>query len=501
MAIAIRGTTPLVVASTANPISGTLTGTRQPQAGDVLLIIHGNDYYTLADMPTPTVGGSTSGVNAVSNGSADGGSFFAHAKSYTYAVGSTGDLTVSVTETGVGDEEKVLVVYVLSGADTSTPVDVAAGGFDSTGSTSKVSPSVSPTSSDAYLVCHTNDGNGSNSGSYTPPSGMTEQYDGSLAGSMGYSGATLQLGASGATGTKTFAGSGSSSYGTLSIAVRTAAGGSPALDPGVPNWSGPAPGLFTGPNSFASPWSGTGVDATTGATVTPSTVAATAAIDLPTTATGSTVSPTTVAGTATVGTATISTGSTVSATTVAGSTTIPAPTVRTGSTATPAVVAGTATVGTTTVRTGSTVTAATVAAAATVPTPTVSTGSRVTASAVSGSATIPTPAVSAGGNATVSPAVVSAAATVPAPTVRTGVTITLTTVAGVAAIASPTIRAGAGVTPATVAAAVSIPTPSVSTGAVVPGTLHASTSGPVLTPHPGESTLTARQGGPNLTAS
>lgn len=226
MAIAIRGTTPLVVATTANPISGTLTGARQPQTGDVLLIIHGNDYYALSNMPTPTVGGSTSGVNAISGGAADSGFLFAHAKSYTYVVGSTGDLAVSVTETGTADEEKVLVVYVLSGVDTSAPVDGTPGtNTDITGSTTnRVCNATSPSSSDAFLVVHTNDGNGSNSVSYTPPSGMSEQYDGSLAASMGYSGATLQLVASGSTGSKTFVAAGNASYCTLTIAVATSTG-------------------------------------------------------------------------------------------------------------------------------------------------------------------------------------------------------------------------------------------------------------------------------------
>jgi hypothetical protein len=224
VAIAIRGSTPLVVATTANPISGTLTGARQPQSGDLLVIIHGNDYYALSNMPTPTVGGSTSGVNAITSGSADGGSLFAHAKSYTYAVGSTGDLTVSVTETGAGDEEKCLIVYVLSGADTATPTDGANNNVDSSGTTTnRVCNAVSPSSADAYLIVHTNDGNGSNSVSYLPPSGMSEQYDGSLGGAMGYSGATLQLSSSGSTGTKTFTASGNASYCSLTIAVKTAA--------------------------------------------------------------------------------------------------------------------------------------------------------------------------------------------------------------------------------------------------------------------------------------
>lgn len=232
MSIAIRGGSPLVVATTANPISGTLTSTRQPQAGDLLLIIHGNDYYALSNMPTPTVGGSTSGVNPITSGTADGGSLFAHAKSYTYAVGSTGDLTVSVTETGIGDEEKCLVVYVLSGADTSTPTDGAANNTDNTGSTTnRVCSAVSPSTSDAFLIVHTNDGNGSNSVSYTPASGMSEQYDGSLGGAMGYSGDTQQLSSSGSTGTKTLVAAGNASYCSLTIAVRTAAAAAATYPP------------------------------------------------------------------------------------------------------------------------------------------------------------------------------------------------------------------------------------------------------------------------------
>jgi fibronectin-binding autotransporter adhesin len=225
VAIAIRGTTPATTITTANPISLTLTGTRQPQTGDVLLIIHGNDFYAATAMPTPTVSGSTSGVTAVTGGSADAGTNHGHIKTYTYVAGSTGDLTVSVTETGPGDEDKCLAVYVLSGVDTSTPTDGAAGGFNTSATTSHISPSVSPTSSDAYLICHDNTGGGSSASSYTPPSGMTETYD-AQAGGISHTGATLQLSASGATGTKTFTPSGSVEYAAVSVAMRTASGGS-----------------------------------------------------------------------------------------------------------------------------------------------------------------------------------------------------------------------------------------------------------------------------------
>lgn len=226
MAIAIRGTTPATIETTSNPVSTTLTGARQPNANDVLVIIHFNDFYDLANMATPTVGGSTSGVTAITNGTYDRGSSQTHGKSYTYVVGSTGDLTVSATETGSADEEKALAVYVLSGVDTSTPIDAADNAISSIDDTSPDCPSVSPTSSDAFLICHVSEFG--DAGSYTPPGGMTEQYDDG--GSLSFTGATQQLSASGATGTKTFTSANSQGWGCLSIAVKT--GGAP---PPVPD--------------------------------------------------------------------------------------------------------------------------------------------------------------------------------------------------------------------------------------------------------------------------
>jgi hypothetical protein len=224
--IAIRGGTPTTsIVTGTNPITVTLTGTKQPQAGDVLLIIHGNNFYTAAAMPTPTVGGSTTGVTAVTNGSADAGTNLAHIKSYTYVVGSTGDLTVSVTETGLGDEEKSLDVYVLSGVDTSTPVDIAATATGTT-ATSQVAPSVTPTSATPYLICHVNTGGAGVSSTYTPPGSMTETYDTVVAATYEATGAVQQLGGPGATGTRTFTATGSNPYAALSVALTTASAGS-----------------------------------------------------------------------------------------------------------------------------------------------------------------------------------------------------------------------------------------------------------------------------------
>lgn len=233
MAIAIRGTTPGVNATGSNPITLTLNGTRQPQLGDLVVLFYGNDYYQLSNMPTPSFNGSTTGVTAITGGTADSGNLFAHIKSFYFVPGATGDITISATESGAGDEEKVMAAYVLSGADTANPIDgSASNNTDITGSTTnRVCLAVTPSNSDSFLIAHTNDGNGSNSVSYTAPSGMTEQYDGVLLGSMGYSGATQQLAASGSTGNKTFVAANNASYATVMVAIATAAAGGAVVVP------------------------------------------------------------------------------------------------------------------------------------------------------------------------------------------------------------------------------------------------------------------------------
>ena len=234
MAVAIRGTSPATTASTSNPVSVTLNGTRQPATDDVLVIVHFNNFYAATNMPTPTVGGSTSGVAAITNGSADAGTNQAHVKTYTYVAASTGDLTVAVTETGSADEEKGLAVYVLTGVDTTTPVDVAGGSFSATQQTSHVLSAISPTSSDAFLLAHCHVGAGQGGAPYTVPGSMTQQYNSSVGGVMAYAGATEQLSASGSTGTRTFTPNPPDNvvWAGVLVAVKTAtAGGGPTLMP------------------------------------------------------------------------------------------------------------------------------------------------------------------------------------------------------------------------------------------------------------------------------
>ena len=219
--VAIRS----VTVGTNNGSSATVSATTPSDTavGDLLIIIHGNDFHLLSNMPTPTVTGSPT-VTAIPDAVADGGTNLAHIKGY-WAVANTSDAnTVSVTETGTADEEKCMVVYVLTGADTSDPIDAAA---NNTGTTtnSQVAPAVSPTSSDAYVITHVNSGGGGSAAAYTSPGDVTEQYEVHVGGLSGV-GAVKQLAASGSTGTFTYTtGVDSTPYGAVTIAVRTAAGG------------------------------------------------------------------------------------------------------------------------------------------------------------------------------------------------------------------------------------------------------------------------------------
>jgi hypothetical protein len=199
------------------------------QVGDLVVVIYHNDYYTLAAMGTPTATGSPT-LTAVTNGTADGGSTFAHIKAYTYVVNTGGAQTISATEGGAHDEEKGMAAYVLSGADTSTPIDIAGNTTSATVDVTQIVSSISPTTTDAFLIAAVNSGNGLPATSYTSPGSMTERYDNNVGGLTSVS-ATQQLSASGATGTRTFtAASTGCPWAAVMIAVRTAG----AAPPGGP---------------------------------------------------------------------------------------------------------------------------------------------------------------------------------------------------------------------------------------------------------------------------
>lgn len=220
MAITIRQ----VATNTNDGSSATISVTTDasPQVGDVLLVIHSNNFYDLADMPTPTVSPTSNALAAVVNGTADAGANSAHIKTYTVEVNVGGAQTLSVTELEDANEEKALVAYVLGGVNVATPTDGAANATDAGGSANQVAPSVSPGTTDALLVCVIQSGGGSSTASYTTPGGMTERYEHHVGGLSGV-GATEQLATSGATGTRTFVAASATPWAAVSVAVRAEA--------------------------------------------------------------------------------------------------------------------------------------------------------------------------------------------------------------------------------------------------------------------------------------
>lgn len=204
MAVAVRTVTVGTDTGASATVSATTpSGGTAAQVGDVLLILHTNDFYALTNMAAPTVTGSPTVTAITGTGlPADGGTNEGHIKPYWAVVNTSGAQTVSTTETGSHDEEKGLVVYVLTGVDTTTPVDIAAGFNGTPGNETQTCPSVVANTSDGYLICHDNSGPTSTI-AYGSPGSMTEQYEIHVGGMSGV-GATEQLSTSGATGTRTF---------------------------------------------------------------------------------------------------------------------------------------------------------------------------------------------------------------------------------------------------------------------------------------------------------
>lgn len=196
--------------------------------GDLVIVIHGNDYYTLADMPTPTATGSpvfTSIVNA------DAGSLTAHIKSWYYIANTGGAQTVSVAETGVHDEEKSLAVYVLSGADTSgSPIDgTPQSNVNASAVTSQDCPAVTTTNTDSFAIMALQSGGGAAATAYAPPGTVTKKYDIRVTTVMSAGGGIKQLSSSGSTGTFTWTATGACPYAAVTFAIKTAAGAAAAV--------------------------------------------------------------------------------------------------------------------------------------------------------------------------------------------------------------------------------------------------------------------------------
>jgi hypothetical protein len=247
MAIAIKSLTTAANNSGTSTIA--VTTSESPSAtssGDLVVVFLANDYYTLATLGTPTVTGSPT-VNSVTGTGldVDAGTNNGHQRAFWYVANTGGAQTITSTFSGAHDEEREITAIVLSGADTASPVDSAAGSFATVDETSFTCPAVSPSQTNSYVITHYA-GGGDNT--FTPPGSITEQAEWRIVGAFSGATNTAQLSASGSTGTYTFTVDGGNHTGgrtSITIAVKTAsstaAGVAPQAMPPRAPWGGPSP--------------------------------------------------------------------------------------------------------------------------------------------------------------------------------------------------------------------------------------------------------------------
>lgn len=193
-------------------------------ATDKLLLIQCNDYYTAANLLTPT---GTAGSAWTLQATVDNGTNATHTKIWTSDVAGTGAQTV-VTNSSTTDEERYAALFVLTGA--ASGIDGVSSTAAGASSTSHVAPSVTPTSgqSDDLLICvwvSTAAIVEDAAVDYTMPGSMTAYTERDVTIYITYRAASEALSSSGATGTRTATASSAHTFQTASVLVKSAAGG------------------------------------------------------------------------------------------------------------------------------------------------------------------------------------------------------------------------------------------------------------------------------------
>jgi len=222
MAITVKSVSTNKLSNGTGPNTISVT-TPSASVGDLLVIIVSNDFYTQAAIGLDSITPTATATN-ITNFDSDAGSNKPHIKGWWAPVTTAGAVTV-VGNTGHPDEEKALVVYILSGADTTAPIDDSAHTSTVTNSSSLIAPSVSPAGTTDLLISYIQtDGSNSNP-TATAPGGMSNTYSLDEGGVAQAFGGSELLSASGATGTRTWAYASTTGYISATLAIKTATGG------------------------------------------------------------------------------------------------------------------------------------------------------------------------------------------------------------------------------------------------------------------------------------
>jgi hypothetical protein len=239
VAVSIKSITSATNATTAATF--TCTTSESPSVtsvGDLVVVLHSNDFYALTNMSTPSATGSPT-MNSI--GSVDGGANLGHVKAWWYVANTAGAQTVTATETGTHDEEKDLVVIVLSGADTVSPIDGTPASSAGAATTPHVVPSITTATTNTMQVAIDVTGGGVNSTSYTPAAGLTNQQYFTVASAFAGEVMTGSLASAGASPTVNVTPAGSVNFHILTFAIKQAAAA--ATGEGRATWAvHPAPG-------------------------------------------------------------------------------------------------------------------------------------------------------------------------------------------------------------------------------------------------------------------
>lgn len=220
-----------LIQQTENAVA-TVTTAVGTQSTDLLVCFHFIDFYAASSMTAPT-GTSLGSWTLAATG--DAGTNDVHVKVWTKQAQAAAQTIIC---NQVSDACNWNITYVLRGAFAFT-ADAANGSQSASNSTSHIAPSISPLSVDDLLLCAAI---GGGAGSYTPPSGMTEDFDSACGANSTSSVAELVLTAAGATGTKTFTYTASVHNATASIAI---AGSAPPA--GSIPWTAPQKGFTRDP--------------------------------------------------------------------------------------------------------------------------------------------------------------------------------------------------------------------------------------------------------------
>jgi hypothetical protein len=187
--------------------------------GDLAVVIAANDFYTLANIQTPT-GTAVSSWTLQSAATVDTGSNGNHVKVWTGPVTTGGTSTIDTNWSTLDEERYAQILIIQDGA-----FDVALSATNATTTTSFVAPSVTTTGTDDLLICSWGEAFAGSAFNLTPQGSMTELTERDIA-SCTFTSATETLVASGATGTRTATASTSkaNSWG-VSVAIKSAGGG------------------------------------------------------------------------------------------------------------------------------------------------------------------------------------------------------------------------------------------------------------------------------------